>query len=88
MKAIWATPVRPWYSSLARVSVRTGELRSTSTTLTTRRGSSGSRLISVTSPTRIPLKSTPEPFDRPDTEPEKTILTACRAWPRSPPENQ
>jgi hypothetical protein len=88
ISAICATPVRPWYSRRARVSVRTGVARSSSTTETTRRGSSGRRLISVTSPTRRPLKSTAEPLDRPETEPEKTIRTCCRAWPRSPPENQ
>ena len=58
MSAICATPVRPWYSRRARVSVRIGVLPSTWMIATTRRGSSGSRLISVTSPTRMPLNST------------------------------
>ena len=59
MRATRATPVRPCDSRRARVSVRIGVLRSTSTTATTRRGSSGSRLKSVTSPTRRPRSRGP-----------------------------
>ena len=63
------------------MSARIGVLPSTWMIATTRRGSSGSRLISVTSPTRRPLNDAIEPFDRPETEPEKTTRTAWRVWP-------
>jgi hypothetical protein len=72
----------------ARVSARSGIERSTSTTASTRRGSSGSRRTSVTSPTRMPLNWTKEPLARPATEPENTTRTGWRRWLESEPENQ
>ena len=86
MRATVATPVRPWSSSFARVSVRIGVVRSTSISATTRLVSSRSSF--VTSPLRMPLKVTIEPFDSPETEPENTTRTGCRRAPVSPPENQ
>jgi hypothetical protein len=64
---ITGTPVRPWNSSPARVSVRTGVVIATATVAVTSRGLSGLSSSPVTSPTRMPLKSTAAPVSSPDT---------------------
>ena len=67
--AITGTPVKPWNSSPTLVSERTGVVEATEIVASTRRGLSGARPRSVTSPTRIPLNSTAAPTSSPGTEP-------------------
>ena len=67
--AITGTPVRPWNSRPTLVSARTGVVEATEIVALTRRGLSGARPRSVTSPTRMPLNSTAAPTSSPGTEP-------------------
>ena len=67
--AITGTPVKPWNSRPTLVSARTGVVEATEIVALTRRGLSGARPRSVTSPTRMPLNSTPAPINNPGTEP-------------------
>jgi len=67
--AITGTPVKPWNSRPTLVSDRTGVGEATEIVALTRRGLSGARPRSVTSPTRMPLNSTAAPTKSPGTEP-------------------
>ena len=69
------------------MSFRTGVSRSTSNVAKACCGWSLLKYTVVTSPTRMPLKSTAEPLTRPATEPVKTMRICCRFVPLSLPEN-
>ena len=63
------TPVSPWKSSPTLLSARTGVVEATDIVALTKRGLSGASPSWVTSPTRMPLNSTPAPTRRPGTGP-------------------